>query len=97
MPQVLREDYDIVIDAIDVFNCKLAFLRYAFKHEYKIYSSMGAGNRVDPTKIRTGDLFKSKKYDESLIVLNELIEKKPQMMIHSVLNWNIAATVMSFF
>lgn len=60
MPLVLREDYDVVIDAIDVFNCKLAFLSYAFEHEYKIYSSMGAGNRIDPTKIRTGDLFESR-------------------------------------
>ncbi len=60
MPEVLQEDYDIVIDAIDVFNCKLAFLRYAFSGGYKIYSSMGAGNRIDPEKIRTGDFYESK-------------------------------------
>ncbi len=60
MPQVLQEDYDVVIDAIDVFNCKLAFLRHAYKEGYRIYSSMGAGNRIDPTKIQTGDLFESR-------------------------------------
>ncbi len=59
MPRILVEDYDIVIDAIDVFNCKLALLRYAFEHGFTIYSSMGAGNRIDPTKIETGDLFHS--------------------------------------
>lgn len=60
MPEVLSGHYDAVIDAIDVFNCKLAFLRYAVKNGYPIYSSMGAGNRIDPTRIRTGDLFESK-------------------------------------
>lgn len=60
MPQVLKDDYDIVIDAIDVFNCKLAFIRYAYSLSSKLYSSMGAGNRIDPTKIRSGDLFQSK-------------------------------------
>lgn len=60
MPEVLKEEYDIVIDAIDVFNCKLAFIRYAHQKNAKLYSSMGAGNRIDPTKIRTGDLFESK-------------------------------------
>lgn len=60
MPDVLKDDYDIIIDAIDVFNCKLAFLRFAYLRKGDLYSSMGAGNRIDPTKIRSGDLFESK-------------------------------------
>ena len=58
--RVLRDDYDFVIDAIDVLNCKIRFLVHAFKAGYSIYSSMGAGNKTDPTKIKTGDLFESK-------------------------------------
>lgn len=57
--QVLKEDYNFVIDAIDVLNCKIRFLVYAFKAGYKLYSSMGAGNKIDPTKIQSGDLFES--------------------------------------
>ncbi len=60
MPSVLQEEYDIVVDAIDVFNCKLAFLRFAFQKDSWLYSSMGAGNRIDPTQIKSGDLFESK-------------------------------------
>jgi tRNA A37 threonylcarbamoyladenosine dehydratase len=60
MPAVLKEDYDIIVDAIDVFNCKLAFLRHAFQKKAWLYSSMGAGNRIDPLQIRSGDLFQSK-------------------------------------
>ncbi len=60
MPRVFDKEYDIIVDAIDVFNCKLAFLRYAFRSNSRLYSSMGAGNRIDPTTIRTGDLFESR-------------------------------------
>ncbi|MBU2510937.1 tRNA threonylcarbamoyladenosine dehydratase [bacterium] len=60
MPDVLKDDFDVIIDAIDVFNCKLAFLHFAYQKRSRLYSSMGAGNRVDPTKIRTGDLFESR-------------------------------------
>lgn len=60
MPKVLSTEYDIVVDAIDVFNCKLAFLRYAYNQHCWLYSSMGAGNRIDPTKITSGDLFESR-------------------------------------
>ncbi|MCP4749845.1 MAG: tRNA threonylcarbamoyladenosine dehydratase [Proteobacteria bacterium] len=58
-PGVLQEDFDAVVDAIDLLNSKLALLRHAFHNGFKIYSSMGAGNRLDPTQIRTGDLFDS--------------------------------------
>ncbi len=60
MPEVLKGDFDVIIDAIDVFNCKLAFLRFAYQKRSRLYSSMGAGNRIDPTKIKTGDLFESR-------------------------------------
>ena len=57
--QVLNDEYDFVIDAIDILNCKIRFLVHAFQRGYKIYSSMGAGNKIDPTKIQAGDLFQS--------------------------------------
>jgi tRNA threonylcarbamoyladenosine dehydratase len=60
MPDLFEEEYDVIVDAIDVFNCKLAFLRYAFQKPARLYSSMGAGNRIDPTAIKSGDLFASK-------------------------------------
>ena len=56
---VLTENFDFVIDAIDVLNCKIRFLVHAYKKGYKLYSSMGAGNKIDPTKIQSGDLFHS--------------------------------------
>lgn len=60
MDAVLQEPYDAVIDAIDVLNCKLAFLINAHRKGYRLYSSMGAGNRIDPTRVTSGDLFDSR-------------------------------------
>lgn len=58
---VFDTPYDVVIDAIDVFNPKLGLLTYAHQNGYTLYSSLGAGNKLDPTKIQAGDLFQSQR------------------------------------
>lgn len=57
---ILSGYYDAVIDAIDILNCKLDFLTTAYQQGYTLYSSLGSGNRTDPTKIVSGDLFESR-------------------------------------
>ncbi|MEO1923148.1 MAG: tRNA threonylcarbamoyladenosine dehydratase, partial [Nautiliaceae bacterium] len=49
-------DYDIVIDAIDDLNAKIALIKKSYP---KIISSMGAAKRVDPTKIRIESIWKT--------------------------------------
>jgi len=50
------EKYDIVIDAIDDLNAKIALITKAYP---KIISSMGAAKRIDPTKIRIDSIWKT--------------------------------------
>ena len=50
--------YDIVIDAIDMVECKALLLYNATKAGCKVYSSMGAGRKTDPQKIRTAEFWK---------------------------------------
>ncbi|QCI28453.1 tRNA threonylcarbamoyladenosine dehydratase [Caminibacter pacificus] len=50
------EKYDIVIDAIDDLNAKIALILKAYP---KIVSSMGAAKRIDPTKIRIDSIWKT--------------------------------------
>jgi len=50
------KDYDIVIDAIDDLNAKIALIKKAHP---KIISSMGAAKRVDPTKIKIDSIWKT--------------------------------------
>ena len=50
--------YDIVIDAIDMVECKALLLYKATKAGCRVYSSMGAGRKTDPQKIRTAEFWK---------------------------------------
>jgi tRNA A37 threonylcarbamoyladenosine dehydratase len=46
--------YDIVIDAIDDLNAKIALIK---KTHTKVISSMGAAKRIDPTQIRIDSIW----------------------------------------
>ena len=50
--------YDIVIDAIDMVECKALLLYHATQTGCKVYSSMGAGRKTNPQKIRTAEFWK---------------------------------------
>lgn len=50
--------YDIVIDAIDMVECKALLLYRATQAGCKVYSSMGAGRKTDPQKIRIAEFWK---------------------------------------
>jgi len=47
---------DYVIDAIDTQRAKIALLAYCHKNHIPVFSSMGAGNRTDPTKLFIADI-----------------------------------------
>ncbi len=48
--------YDLVLDAIDDRNAKLALAQKCYK---KLISSFGSAKRLDPTKVEVGDIWKS--------------------------------------
>jgi tRNA A37 threonylcarbamoyladenosine dehydratase len=48
--------FDYVMDCIDSVTPKLTLLKTAYELNLKIVSSMGAGGKLDPTKLRTTDL-----------------------------------------
>ena len=49
-------DYDYVIDAIDDVQAKTDLILYATRARVRIFSSMGAALRFDPTQVTTGEL-----------------------------------------
>ncbi len=51
---------DFVVDAIDSLGPKVGLLEDCFRNNIKVVSSMGAGNRLDPSKIKIADLSKSR-------------------------------------
>ncbi|MBF0185116.1 MAG: tRNA threonylcarbamoyladenosine dehydratase [Magnetococcales bacterium] len=57
IPELLEKTRpDWVLDAIDSLNCKVALLLAAQERSIAVASSMGAGGRLDPTRITVSDV-----------------------------------------
>lgn len=53
----LKPDY--IIDAIDSITPKITFIKMAYESKIPLVSSMGAGAKVDPTRLRVVDISKT--------------------------------------
>ncbi len=53
-------NYDYVIDAIDTVTAKIDIIVRCTEAGVPIISSMGTGNKLDPTKIEIADIYKTK-------------------------------------
>ena len=51
--------YDYVIDAIDTVTGKIEIIMQAKKAGVPVISSMGAGNKLDPTRFEVADIYKT--------------------------------------
>ncbi|MDE6384476.1 MAG: tRNA threonylcarbamoyladenosine dehydratase [Paramuribaculum sp.] len=52
--EIVLEDYDCVIDAIDSIACKALLICEATRRKVALFSSMGAALKLDPSRIRSG-------------------------------------------
>lgn len=63
MPETAAEfdfgEYDYIVDAIDTVTGKLALIENAAAAGTPIISSMGAGNKLDPTAFRVADIYET--------------------------------------
>lgn len=57
---LLDEGYDYVLDAIDTVAPKVAFIAECIRRRQRIISSMGAGGRLDPTRVGYFDLWETR-------------------------------------
>ncbi len=53
------EKFDYIVDAIDTVSGKLALAVISDKLNIPIISSMGAGNKTDPTQFKVADIYKT--------------------------------------
>ena len=53
------DKYDYVVDAIDTVTAKIELVMQCQNAGVPIISSMGAGNKLDPTKFRVADIYKT--------------------------------------
>lgn len=66
------EKYDYVVDAIDTVTAKIELVMQCQKAGVPIISSMGAGNKLDPTKFRVADIFKTQMDPLAKVMRREL-------------------------
>ena len=63
LPENLSEfdlaSYDYIVDAIDTVSSKIALAVECEKLGVKLISSMGTGNKLDPTKFEVADIYKT--------------------------------------
>ncbi|GAB6168891.1 tRNA threonylcarbamoyladenosine dehydratase [Clostridium carnis] len=56
---IVPDDVDYVVDAIDTVSAKLALAQYCYEKDIKIIASMGTGNKLDPTQFKVSDIYKT--------------------------------------
>ncbi len=59
IPSLLEHPFDYVVDAIDSLNSKVSLIATAREQGIPVAASMGAGGRMDPTRLVVGDLMDS--------------------------------------
>lgn len=57
--ELLSLEYDYVVDAIDTVSSKIDLIVKCSKMNIPIISSLGAGNKLDPTKFEVSDIYKT--------------------------------------
>jgi ThiF family. len=55
--ELIQDDYDYIVDAVDTVTAKIDLVVQAKKRGIPIISSMGAGNKLDPTRFRVADIY----------------------------------------
>jgi tRNA A37 threonylcarbamoyladenosine dehydratase len=74
--QIDLSKYDYVIDAIDSVKSKLNLIIYCINNNINIISSMGMGNRIDPSLVKITDISKTEYDPLSKIIRKKLRENK---------------------
>lgn len=74
--------YDYIVDAIDLVSCKLDLIQTALDRGIPILSSMGTGNKLDPTQFQVADIAKTQGCPLARILRKEL--KRRGILHHKV-------------
>ncbi len=86
--EIISEDIDYVIDAIDTVTSKLDLIMYCKEKGIDIISSMGTGNKVDPTKFKIADIYETSICPLARVMRHELKKRNisSQKVLFSIEN-----------
>ena len=69
---ILDDSIDFIVDAIDTVTAKIELVVRANKLNIPIISSMGTGNKLDPTKFEVTDIYKTSVCPLAKVIRKEL-------------------------
>lgn len=82
--EIVTKDYDYVLDCIDSITPKINLIVAARRKKVKIISSMGAGGKLDATKIKVKDISKTKNCTMARVLRKRLKERKVDKGVKAV-------------
>ncbi len=57
--EYLFHNVDYVVDAIDTISAKISIIEYCNQNKIQVISSMGTGNKFNPSKLKITDIYKT--------------------------------------
>lgn len=81
---IVTKEFDYVLDCIDSITPKINLIVAARRKKVKIISSMGAGGKLDATKIRVKDIAKTKNCTMARVLRKRLKERKVDKGVKAV-------------
>ncbi len=84
LSDLLHNKIDVVVDAIDGLNSKINLLVAALQMNLEVVSSMGAGGRTDPSKIKSVDISETNVCPLARVVRQRLHRRGVYEGIHAV-------------
>lgn len=69
---IIDKDVNYVIDAIDTVSSKIALAVWCNENNIKLISSMGTGNKLDPTEFKVADIYTTKVCPLAKVMRREL-------------------------
>ncbi len=73
--EILAPGYDLVFDCIDNMTAKVHLLESCVRRGLPVFSAMGAGGRMDPTRVRVSDLSETRA-DPFAKIVRELLRQR---------------------
>lgn len=73
--EILQEPIDYIVDACDTISTKMDLIRFCIQKNIKIISSMGMGNKIDPSKLSIVEIQKTS-YDPIAKILRKMMKEE---------------------
>jgi tRNA A37 threonylcarbamoyladenosine dehydratase len=71
--ELFNRDYDYIVDACDTITVKLELIRISKRKNIKLISSMGTGNKMDPSRLKIMDVRKTS-YDPIAKIIRKMVK-----------------------